>query len=438
MRVGGFICWEENIRAMTVGDDPEGGVNRRRALTIGGAAAVTALSAMGLPTSGSESEEGEGNESPVEQVHAAGVTGEGVRVGVLDTTGFAPSHPALDERVTALRSFDSAPLVVDRVSHGTAAAATVTELAPDAELLLASFARPSGFAAALEWLAREGADVVLAPVAAHGSDGMDSTVVRAASAAVDAGVHVVAPTGNAAQGHWSGPLGAGVGKTLAVRPLSTEGSLRGQLAAWLTRPADDIDLTLRLVRLTATGDGRDLIALSQSSEWGRAERLKADLSPGEYVLEIGIAGRDGVPAGVHERPVSVVTPTHAVAPARSAGSIAAPASTPGVVAVGALADDGIADYSGRGPTADGRTGVDIVSEPGSWAAGGTPGTSGAAARAAGTVALVTAADPSLAPAELRALLRDTAADVGRDGPDFAAGWGRLDPLASVQQARVDH
>lgn len=412
----------------------DGRVSRRRALTIGGAAAVTALSAVGLPTASTDGQSDAGGS--VERVHAAGVTGEGVRVGVLDTTGFSPDHPALSDRVAALRAFDSAPLVVDRVSHGTAAAATVTELAPDADLLLASFNRPNGFAEALRWFDRRDADVVLAPVAAHGGAGEESAVVRAAAVAVDDGLPIVAPTGNAARGHWRGPLGAAVGTTLAVRPLSSDGVPIGRLVAWLSRQAP-VTATLKLVRLTETGDGRDLIALSQPSEWGTARKLTAELAPGEYVLEIGVPGSDGVPGSVDEQPVSVATPTHAVEPARPAGSIAPPASAPGVVAVGALSDGQLAAYSGRGPTVDGRVGVDVVADPGPWIGDGTPGTSGAAARAAGTAALVLAADPSLSPVELRDLLRAAAGDVGRDGPDLGTGWGRLDPLTSVQRARAD-
>lgn len=414
------------------------GVSRRRALTIGGAAAVTAVSAVGLPTAGSVEEPGVSDESdsgedPIERVHAAGVTGSGVRVGVLDTTGFAPSHPGLDDRVAALRSFDSAPLVVDRVTHGTAATATVTEVAPDATLLLASCSGPAGFVSALEWFQRKEADVVLAPVAAHG--GVDAMVTDAATAAIGSGLPIVAPTGNAARGHWSGPLGAAVGASLEVGPLSLNGDRSERLVAWLGTETGDVDCTLKLVRMTETGDGRDLVALSQSSEWGNAEKLTARLDPGTYVFEIDAPGHGGGRA-IDKQPVSIVTPTHAVTPARPAGSIASPASVPGVIAVGALSNGRLAAYSGRGPTNDGRTGVDVVTEAESWPGQGEPGTSGAAARAAGTAALVLAADASLSPAAVRNLFRTTAADMGREGPDLGTGWGRLDPLTSVQRARV--
>lgn len=405
-------------------------VSRRRALTIGGAAAA-AVSAVGLPAFG-DGDELETDRGPIERVHEAGVTGSGVRVGVLDTTGFAPSHPGLDERVAALQSFDSAPLVVDRVTHGTAAAATVTEMAPDVTLLLASFSQPAGFASALSWFERERADLVLAPVAAHGGTG--SAVEGVATAAVESGLPLVAPTGNAARGHWSGPLGAAVGARFELRPLSPDGDRPERLVAWLGCEDDRIDGTLKLVRLTETGDGRDLVALSQPSEWGSAEKLTADLDPGDYVLEVGVS--DEGDGATDERPVSVVTPTHALAPARPAGSIAPPASAPGVIAVGALSDGRLAPYSGRGPTTDGDIGVDVVAAPKSWPAGAEPGTSGAAARTAGTAALVLAADPSLSPTALRGVLRRAAADMGREGPDLGTGWGRLDPLTSVQRARV--
>ncbi|MFD1527587.1 hypothetical protein ACFR9S_14985, partial [Halolamina salina] len=79
-------------------------LSRRRAITLGGGAVAAALAAVGLPGRSARSEGVLADESnPVEGIHGIGVTGEGVRVGVLDPTGFDPGHPALVDSVTGLR-----------------------------------------------------------------------------------------------------------------------------------------------------------------------------------------------------------------------------------------------------------------------------------------------------------------------------------------------
>lgn len=441
---------------------PDGGrqrpssVSRRRALLVGGAAtaAVLAGAGVGAPGSGSSGNglagtptgtlpAGDGSPSPIERVHGAGIVGDGVHVGVLDTTGFDPGHVAIRDAVEALRSFDDAPAVVDRTSHGTAAAASVAAVAPGARLSLASFARPDGFRAALDWLRGRDVEVVLAPVAAHGTlPGPESPVFRAARAAVDAGITLVAPTGNAARGHWQGPYGAlntanyDDPRRLLVRAPAGTDTVEGRVLAWLVTHDTDLDLTLALLRLTTTGDGQQLVALSQPTEGRQGERLVADLDDGDYVLEVRVPDPSDAPPDLDRTSVEVTTPTHRLAPARPAGSIAPPASVPGVLAVGAAGDGGRATpYSGRGPTADGRTGVDVVAAPRPWLGDGDPGTSAAASRTAGVVALVLEAAPDLDPADVVRIIRAGAGDVGPAGTDLAAGRGRLDPLAAVQRAR---
>ncbi|MGM0590980.1 MAG: S8 family serine peptidase [Halobacteriota archaeon] len=423
-------------------------LSRRRALTVGGAAMTTVLAAT-LP--GSKGSPPDGNtpgddslSNPFERIHAAGITGEGVRVGVLDPTGFDPSHPEISGSVAAIRTFGSGHPVVDRTSHGTATTAAFAQLAPDAEFYLATFERSQGFVRAVEWFRRRDLDVLLAPVAAYGTAGTDrSAVFRAAATAVRAGICLVAPTGNAAQGHWEGPFAAlDTGRAeartqLRVRPLSGAGGATGRFVAWLVhRDAPDADLDLALLELTETGDGQQLIALSQATATGNAEKLVAHLDGGTYVLVVRPGDSDTDPRDIDTLRVEVTTPTHRLVPARPAGSIAAPAAAPGVIAVGAVSEDAAAPYSGRGPTSEGRVGVDLVAAPRPWSGAGGAGTSAAAARTAGTIALVRAVAPDMQPSRVRRLLRASAGNLGRDGPDLSTGWGRLDPLAAVQRART--
>jgi hypothetical protein len=445
----------------------------------------------------------------IRRAHAAGVTGEGVTVGVVDVTGFDTAHPALSDRVRGARAFAPGDDVANggRNDHGTAAAVTVARVAPDASLYLATFDRPAGFQRAVEWLVARGADVVVAPVAAYGAaDDGSSLTARVAANATAAGATVVVPTGNLARGHWEGPyrpapdgahrFGDDEGTTRTWLQPPDAGGFRttGHLTAWLSvdvlggdargpapddGPADGSpsagpgsgpsgpgglapDLELALYRANATG--ARVVATSEPATGPGVdgERLAADLQPGQHYLVVrpdGVdngSGRSGVdtPAGLggvdgvdaEDVRIEVASPSHDLSRRRSAGSLVAPATgdAGGLVAVGAATSNGTpAAYSSRGPTADGRLGVDVVATTTLWPAPGSDdgsgaagaGTSAAAATVGGTVALVRAANPSLSPARVELLVRATAADVPPPGPDVAAGYGGIDPWRAVRRAR---
>lgn len=147
------------------------------------------------------------------------------------------------------------------------------------------------------------------------------------------------------------------------------------------------------------------------------------------------------------------------------GTLTVPGAARGVLTVGALVDPGgarqnlrgdgedrrvsetygfhLANFSGRGPTADGRVKPDVTA-PGvaiRAAAAGAPrayversGTSMAAPFVAGAAALVIAADPALSPDEVRDILFDTAEDWGAPGPDPDYGVGRVQVREAVREA----
>jgi serine protease AprX len=129
-------------------------------------------------------------------------------------------------------------------------------------------------------------------------------------------------------------------------------------------------------------------------------------------------------------------------------TIPAPGASPDAITVGTMIDPGKGGFalwttSGRGPTADGRIKPDLVA-PGYQimaASAGTvtgnvamSGSSMATPFVAGVCALMLAANPDLAPADVKEILRRTAVDFGPPGKDDDYGAGRLDAYAAIRAA----
>ncbi len=122
----------------------------------------------------------------------------------------------------------------------------------------------------------------------------------------------------------------------------------------------------------------------------------------------------------------------------SATSITAPADSEWVLAAAAVDDGGaLADFSGRGPTADGRVKPDLAAPGRSvtvvrWdedqGLRTASGTSLAAPIIAGTCALLLEAHPEWTREELFEALRSTASQATQ--PDYDLGWGIVDGWAA--------
>ena len=126
-----------------------------------------------------------------------------------------------------------------------------------------------------------------------------------------------------------------------------------------------------------------------------------------------------------------------------ASSLMDPASAHGAFTVGAVAhgswnnaNPALRSYSARGPTTDGRQGLDIVAPDGtdylgyisssqSYGTLSAFGTSFAAPTIAGAAALLLSEDSSLTVSQLASLLSSNAIDAGALGPDTNYGAGRI-------------
>lgn len=368
---------------------------------------------------------------PYASAHAAGYTGENVSVGIVDVTGFDADDPRIARQVEAARSFGGG---TEGAGHGTAAASVVARAAPDANLSLATFDTPEGYRQAMAWLVRRDVDVILSPVSFYGTpDDGTAGVSEAAARATEAGVTVVAPAGNLAAGHWEGAY-----RDVENGTLRFAGGYRNELVGdapratlWLSWDDPDERYTVELYRETT--EGSRLVAVSQPypGDGTPNARIVARVGDGSYFAVVR------GPRNATNTTLELTSPTHELGYARPQGSVVAPATAPGVFAVGAYNRSMgiVAPYSSRGPTADGRPGVDAVARA-RWPTpdGSFVGSSAAAAYAAGSAALVLDADPGRSPAAVKRALTETAADTAAPGRDPAAGHGRIRPWRAVRYA----
>ncbi|HUS94262.1 MAG TPA: S8 family serine peptidase [Patescibacteria group bacterium] len=124
------------------------------------------------------------------------------------------------------------------------------------------------------------------------------------------------------------------------------------------------------------------------------------------------------------------------------GSVGAPASYPGTVAVGATDDqDLVAWFSSRGPspyTADPKPtvvapGTNILSSLPDGKYGFSLGTSMATPHVVGVYALLLSANPAMSEIEATAIITRTTTTIDLDQPNHVSGWGRVDAYAALSE-----
>lgn len=385
-------------------------MDRVAVLLAAGALVAAVVGAGAVATPG-----GEPTDAPapsggdLDALHAAGVTGANVSVGVIDPTGFATER--LDP--VAARAFGDRTLAGSPTGHGTRVAETVASVAPDSDIYLAAIADETDFRAAVAWLESHDVDVILVPTSFYGKPGDGTAASERVAAMAAAETVVVTAAGNTGAAHWRGP----VGENGTLRDPRTNETVRlvtggGRVELWLgwADPTERYRLELRR--------NGSVVARSEgfAADLAPNERLAADLPAGRYTLAV---------TGDGDGPVRIEAPGERLVPARPNGSLTAPATARGVLVVGAYTENEVPAYSSRGPTLDGRSGVDVAVSTGGRRA--LAGTSYAAARAAGMAALVLDAEPNLSPAAVERRLERAARDRRASGRDPASGYGVVRP-----------
>jgi subtilisin family serine protease len=380
--------------------------------------------------------------------HAAGWTGAGVKVAVIDG-GFAGyrRQQASGKLPASVETVDFCPVErYEGSDHGTAVAEIVHEMAPAAQLTLICIDDGVALGDALAYAKANRIRIVNHSAAWFNTwrgdgTGPPETPDGIAAAARDAGILWVNSAGNYGRAHWAGRFNeAGFGRHefapgdpgnsfMATPRVETCVFLR-----WDDWPVSSEDLDLFVYR----DRGHAPIAASIEEQSGLSEPREQicfsfdGTAPESFSVEIQRKSGSGRPN------LDVFVPGARLEYQTAPGSIGEPASSPAAMAVGAACwqNGALEPYSSQGPTIDGRrkpeiTAPDSVSSGtyGTFAAcgehAGFPGTSASSPHVAGAAALVKQARPSWTETQIRGFLEQRAADAGARGRDNQYGAGHL-------------
>jgi hypothetical protein len=395
--------------------------------------------------------------------HAAGITGAGVRIGVID---FFDVNLYWDESVlgprpvagVTARCFERGADCTGEFfdgfdetgeNHGVAVVEMIRAMAPDAEILIGQATTIADYTMLVDWFASQGVDIVNRSLGSRydGPGDGRGPLDDVAAAAVGKGMTWINSAGNGGEDKYYRHPVRLVAGNVAFGPdgddrfLEAKGCLSLAGMRWANdwdRPAwerTDYDL---YVWESPTGDP------ASGSIVARSElRQTAGAAPLEYIsgsrcpdagrtlyLEVrwvrgDIAG-DVIEILDYENGFAEHTGA-----AYSATVPIVDSDVDGVVAVGAIdpPDSGtIAAYSSQGPTNDGRIAPAVTAPSGfrSVIYGGRfSGTSAAAAVVAGAAALFLDGEVTVGGIALGNLVRHSTIDRGAPGPDNVYGHGQL-------------
>ena len=410
--------------------------------------------------------------------HTAGITGDGVKIGVIDGSSGGTTRDGFTGLRSAMASGDLPATVVGRCykavalatsdiddcataggdSHGMSVAATVMDVAPDASLYISNPYTWGDLQRSVEWMKNQGVEVIVYSIAwsyhgaADGTTTVNPSPLNTVKWAADNGIVWVNSGGNYNGDTWFGAF--------------TDAD-NDNIHEWTT--GDEYqEFTLN------AGETKKAVFMRWDDAWGRASRDLALLivkNPGtasEQVVDNlndeqkGTSGNfpfefkkftaphNGTYAFVVKK-VSGATPNWiqmatfgSLAHATTGHSIFSPADSAhtGMLAVGAAstASSDIRYFSSLGPTPDGRTKPDIVGADGYIAVSGTNyGTSYAAPHVAGLAALVRQQNPAFSPAQTTEYLKTHAVPRGNPYPNntWGHGFAQLPPLGCVDRLNGD-
>jgi len=342
--------------------------------------------------------------------HTAGNRGSGVKIAIIDLgfSGLSQAQASGDLPYSVNQNDLTGTGLTSGITHGTAVAEIVHDVAPDAQLYLIKIADEVDLDLAVTYCLNSGIDIINHSLGWYNTNFYDGTgtVADIASRAIAGGSLWVNAAGNEAESHWEGTFSDGNADGWLDQNISfytTAGSQIVQFLTWNDWPQASSDYDLYLF-----DPASNLVASSTKHQTGTEEPTEsiwttAPMS-GTYTIRI---------QGVGSRKLELFNLYQSLSPVIASSSILAPANVAEVIAVGAIGYSQYTTgpqqpYSSQGPTNDGRTKPDLCA-PDNVATGTAPyttfpGSSGAAPHAAGAAALLLAQNPTLSESALRTTL----------------------------------
>ena len=386
--------------------------------------------------------------------HLAGVKGEGMKIGIIDT-GFIGFQDLMglelppEERVHALCFTDLGTLSSDiddceiESDHGSAVTEAAYDIAPDATYYIANPASWGDLRTTTIWMASEGVDVINHSVGwlwtgpGDGSSIIRTSPLNTVHLAVANDITWVNAAGNNATSTWSGAYSDPDGNDVHNFTDTDECNdvLLGADERFIAQlrwddvwgaPTKDIDLYL------TNQDTGERVAGSDSfqPEYPIPLEVFAFRSEEKAVYCLSVTIYDGeAPDWIQVQAFRGQDLEHATA----AGSISTPAesSNPGLLAVGAswvYQPSALEDFSSQGPVTPDVDTIkpDVVGANRAYSVvygRSFFGTSQAAPHVAGMAALAKELNPDSNAVQIANYIRANTVDLGEEGPDYAWGYG---------------